>query len=69
MYPIPQTLALLDRFKSKLSNAITDTAEEEKPVDELEEDEDKGWWVTPLVAASHRTSVMNTSDNAVLSPH
>lgn len=43
MYPIPQTLALLDRFKSKLSNAITDTAEEEKPVDELEEDEDKGW--------------------------
>lgn len=36
-----QTLALLDRFKSKLSTAITETPEEEE--EELEEDDDKGW--------------------------
>ncbi|XP_031415039.1 spliceosome-associated protein CWC27 homolog [Clupea harengus] len=36
-----QTLALLDRFKTKLSSAITDTPEE--PEEELGEDEDKGW--------------------------
>ncbi|XP_034047893.1 spliceosome-associated protein CWC27 homolog [Thalassophryne amazonica] len=38
-----QTLALLDRFKSKLSTAITDTPEEEEEVEELAEDDDKGW--------------------------
>ncbi|XP_073536343.1 spliceosome-associated protein CWC27 homolog [Phyllobates terribilis] len=37
-----QTLSLLDRFKSKLSQAITDAPEEE-PVSETEEDDDKGW--------------------------
>ncbi|KAM3939147.1 spliceosome-associated protein CWC27 homolog [Leptodactylus fuscus] len=37
-----QTLSLLDRFKSKLSQAITD-APEEDPVSEIEEDDDKGW--------------------------
>uniref|UniRef100_A0A6Q2ZQG0 Spliceosome-associated protein CWC27 homolog n=1 Tax=Esox lucius TaxID=8010 RepID=A0A6Q2ZQG0_ESOLU len=39
-----QTLALLDRFKSKLSSAITETLEapEEDP-EELAEDDDKGW--------------------------
>ncbi|XP_073334801.1 spliceosome-associated protein CWC27 homolog [Pagrus major] len=36
-----QTLALLNQFKSKLSSAITDTPEE--AVEELEEDDDKGW--------------------------
>ncbi|XP_010745084.2 spliceosome-associated protein CWC27 homolog [Larimichthys crocea] len=36
-----QTLALLNRFKSKLSSAITDAPEED--VEELEEDDDKGW--------------------------
>ncbi|XP_058267985.1 spliceosome-associated protein CWC27 homolog isoform X1 [Hemibagrus wyckioides] len=37
-----QTLALLDRFKSKLSTAISQTPE--KPDDqELEEDDDNGW--------------------------
>ncbi|KAM3874463.1 spliceosome-associated protein CWC27 homolog [Diretmus argenteus] len=39
-----QTLALLDRFKSKLSSAITEAPEgPEVDVDELEEDDDKGW--------------------------
>uniref|UniRef100_A0A673Y0F2 Spliceosome-associated protein CWC27 homolog n=1 Tax=Salmo trutta TaxID=8032 RepID=A0A673Y0F2_SALTR len=39
-----QTMALLDRFKSKLSSAITETSEapEEAP-EELAEDDDKGW--------------------------
>ncbi|KAM9338047.1 spliceosome-associated protein CWC27 homolog [Symphorus nematophorus] len=37
-----QTLALLNRFKSKLSSAITETPEEED-VEELEEDDDRGW--------------------------
>ncbi|KAM4052859.1 spliceosome-associated protein CWC27 homolog [Anomaloglossus baeobatrachus] len=37
-----QTLSLLDRFKSKLSQAIID-APEEDPVSETEEDDDKGW--------------------------
>lgn len=37
-----QTLSLLDRFKSKLTQAITDAPEEE-PVSEIEEDDDKGW--------------------------
>uniref|UniRef100_A0A673CET4 Spliceosome-associated protein CWC27 homolog n=1 Tax=Sphaeramia orbicularis TaxID=375764 RepID=A0A673CET4_9TELE len=36
-----QTLALLDRFKSKLSSAITEDPEED--VEELAEDDDKGW--------------------------
>ncbi|KAM4634364.1 spliceosome-associated protein CWC27 homolog [Polymixia lowei] len=36
-----QTLALLDRFKSKLSSAITEAPEED--IDELGEDDDKGW--------------------------
>ncbi|XP_045081319.1 spliceosome-associated protein CWC27 homolog [Coregonus clupeaformis] len=36
-----QTMALLDRFKSKLSSAITE-APEEAP-EELAEDSDKGW--------------------------
>uniref|UniRef100_A0A8C7FS70 Spliceosome-associated protein CWC27 homolog n=1 Tax=Oncorhynchus kisutch TaxID=8019 RepID=A0A8C7FS70_ONCKI len=39
-----QTMALLDRFKTKLSSAITETSEapEEAP-EELAEDDDKGW--------------------------
>lgn len=37
-----QTMALLDRFKSKLSTAITEEAPEED-VEELAEDDDKGW--------------------------
>ncbi|KAG9488195.1 spliceosome-associated protein CWC27 homolog [Eleutherodactylus coqui] len=37
-----QTLSLLDRFKSKLTQAIID-APEEDPVSEIEEDDDKGW--------------------------
>uniref|UniRef100_A0A3B5MVQ5 Spliceosome-associated protein CWC27 homolog n=1 Tax=Xiphophorus couchianus TaxID=32473 RepID=A0A3B5MVQ5_9TELE len=37
-----QTLALLNGFKSKLSSAITEGAEEED-VEELAEDDDKGW--------------------------
>ncbi|XP_075695255.1 spliceosome-associated protein CWC27 homolog [Rhinoderma darwinii] len=37
-----QTLSLLDSFKSKLTQAITD-APEEGPVSETEEDDDKGW--------------------------
>ncbi|XP_072310459.1 spliceosome-associated protein CWC27 homolog [Eucyclogobius newberryi] len=36
-----QTLALLESFKSKLSSAITDTPEED--VEQLAEDDDKGW--------------------------
>uniref|UniRef100_A0A671WR82 Spliceosome-associated protein CWC27 homolog n=1 Tax=Sparus aurata TaxID=8175 RepID=A0A671WR82_SPAAU len=36
-----QTLALLNKFKSKLSSAITEAPEED--VEELEEDDDKGW--------------------------
>ncbi|KAG7476960.1 hypothetical protein MATL_G00088240 [Megalops atlanticus] len=39
-----QTLALLDRFKSKLSNAITEAPEvPEADIEELGEDDDKGW--------------------------
>lgn len=37
-----QTLSLLDSFKSKLTQAIVD-APEEKPVSEIEDDDDKGW--------------------------
>lgn len=36
-----QTMALLDRFKSKLSSAISEAPEEE--IEELGEDDDKGW--------------------------
>ncbi|KAM6903074.1 spliceosome-associated protein CWC27 homolog [Xenentodon cancila] len=36
-----QTLALLNRFKSKLSSAITEDPEED--MEELAEDDDKGW--------------------------
>ncbi|CAI9590230.1 unnamed protein product, partial [Staurois parvus] len=36
-----QTLALLDRFKSKLTQAISETPEEE--MSDPEEDDDKGW--------------------------
>ncbi|XP_028274212.1 spliceosome-associated protein CWC27 homolog [Parambassis ranga] len=36
-----QTLALLSRFKSKLSSAVTEGPEED--VEELAEDDDKGW--------------------------
>ncbi|XP_070780553.1 spliceosome-associated protein CWC27 homolog isoform X2 [Enoplosus armatus] len=36
-----QTLALLSRFKSKLSSAITEAPEDD--VEELAEDDDKGW--------------------------
>ncbi|XP_008299418.1 spliceosome-associated protein CWC27 homolog [Stegastes partitus] len=36
-----QTMALLNRFKTKLSSAITDAPEED--VEELAEDDDKGW--------------------------
>uniref|UniRef100_A0A3P9PZA7 Spliceosome-associated protein CWC27 homolog n=1 Tax=Poecilia reticulata TaxID=8081 RepID=A0A3P9PZA7_POERE len=38
-----QTLALLNSFKSKLSSAITEGPEEEEDVEELAEDDDKGW--------------------------
>ncbi|CAL8278101.1 unnamed protein product [Merluccius merluccius] len=39
-----QTLALLESFKSKLTSAITETPEqEEEEVEELAEDDDKGW--------------------------
>ncbi|KAM3600199.1 uncharacterized protein V6R79_019365 [Siganus canaliculatus] len=38
-----QTLALLNRFKNKLSSAITDAPEEEEKEEELEDDDDKGW--------------------------
>lgn len=38
-----QTMALLNRFKSKLSSAITEAPEEEDDVEELAEDDDKGW--------------------------
>ncbi|XP_061118966.1 spliceosome-associated protein CWC27 homolog [Conger conger] len=39
-----QTMALLDRFKSKLSTAITEAPEgPEDDVEDLGEDEDKGW--------------------------
>lgn len=43
-----QTLALLNCFKTKLSSAITEAPEED--VEDLEEDDDRGWWVslTPL---------------------
>ncbi|XP_076020225.1 spliceosome-associated protein CWC27 homolog [Genypterus blacodes] len=37
-----QTMALLNKFKSKLSSAITEAPEEDDP-EELEEDDDKGW--------------------------
>ncbi|XP_040277264.1 spliceosome-associated protein CWC27 homolog [Bufo bufo] len=37
-----QTLSLLDRFKSKLTQAISE-APEEDPVSEIEDDDDKGW--------------------------
>lgn len=36
-------MTLLNRFKSKLSSAITETPEED--VEELAEDDDKGWSV------------------------
>ncbi|XP_066506843.1 spliceosome-associated protein CWC27 homolog [Hoplias malabaricus] len=38
-----QTLALLDRFKSKLSSAISESQETPEDAEELEEDDDKGW--------------------------
>ncbi|KAI5620108.1 peptidyl-prolyl cis-trans isomerase CWC27-like isoform X1 [Silurus asotus] len=38
-----QTLALLDRFKSKLSSAICETPETPDDEEELGEDDDKGW--------------------------
>uniref|UniRef100_A0A8C6LGH9 Spliceosome-associated protein CWC27 homolog n=1 Tax=Nothobranchius furzeri TaxID=105023 RepID=A0A8C6LGH9_NOTFU len=38
-----QTLALLNNFKSKLSSAITEGPEEEEDVEELAEDDDRGW--------------------------
>lgn len=38
-----QTLALLDRFKSKLSTAISEAPETSEDVEELGEDDDKGW--------------------------
>lgn len=39
-------MALLNRFKSKLSSAITEAPEEEDDVEELAEDDDKGWSVS-----------------------
>lgn len=42
---LSQTLALLSRFKSKLSSAITADAPEED-VEDLEEDDDRGWSVS-----------------------
>ncbi|XP_062290083.1 spliceosome-associated protein CWC27 homolog [Scomber scombrus] len=38
-----QTMALLNNFKSKLSSAITEGPGEEEDVEELAEDDDKGW--------------------------
>ncbi|KAM9307305.1 spliceosome-associated protein CWC27 homolog [Pholidichthys leucotaenia] len=38
-----QTLALLNSFKSKLSSAISEGPQEEEDVEELAEDDDKGW--------------------------
>ncbi|XP_072515094.1 spliceosome-associated protein CWC27 homolog [Salminus brasiliensis] len=38
-----QTLALLDRFKSKLSSAISEAPETPEDMEELGEDDDKGW--------------------------
>lgn len=39
-----KTLALLERFKSKLTSAISDTSDvPEESVEELGEDDDKGW--------------------------
>ncbi|XP_061763779.1 spliceosome-associated protein CWC27 homolog [Nerophis ophidion] len=38
-----QTMDLLNRFKSKLSSAISDAPEVEEDQDELAEDDDKGW--------------------------
>ncbi|XP_053738042.1 spliceosome-associated protein CWC27 homolog [Synchiropus splendidus] len=38
-----QTMALLDRFKSKLSSAISEHPEGEPEEEELGEDDDKGW--------------------------
>ncbi len=41
-----KTLALLDRFKSKLSSVISESPSvPEEDVEELGEDDDKGWWV------------------------
>lgn len=41
-----KTLALLESFKTKLSSAITETPSvPEKNIEELDEDDDKGWWV------------------------
>lgn len=39
-----QTMELLNRFKSKLSTAISEAPEEEEEEEELAEDDDKGWW-------------------------
>ncbi|XP_051907811.1 spliceosome-associated protein CWC27 homolog isoform X3 [Hippocampus zosterae] len=38
-----QTMELLNRFKSKLSTAISEAPEEEEEEEELAEDDDKGW--------------------------
>uniref|UniRef100_A0A8C5D991 Spliceosome-associated protein CWC27 homolog n=1 Tax=Gouania willdenowi TaxID=441366 RepID=A0A8C5D991_GOUWI len=42
-YLLNATLALLNNFKSKLSSAITEGPEQEENVEELAEDDDKGW--------------------------
>lgn len=40
-----QTMALLSRFQTKLTSAITEDPADEVDVDELDEDDDKGWLV------------------------
>lgn len=41
--PLPQTLAILNSFKTKLTTAIAEQPEEEEEVEDEEEDNDKGW--------------------------
>ncbi len=53
-----QTLALLNRFKSKLSSAITEGPEENE--EELEEDDDKGWWESLILFQIHEQMFLFT---------
>ncbi|XP_048875448.1 spliceosome-associated protein CWC27 homolog isoform X3 [Brienomyrus brachyistius] len=57
-----QTLALLDRFKTKLSEAINETPEApEEDVEELGEDDDKGWLVHVLHFDEHTRKVKDAN--------
>uniref|UniRef100_A0A4W4FGT6 Spliceosome-associated protein CWC27 homolog n=1 Tax=Electrophorus electricus TaxID=8005 RepID=A0A4W4FGT6_ELEEL len=40
---VPATLALLESFKTKLSSAISEAPDTPENVEELDEDDDKGW--------------------------